>query len=161
MHIDRRKGLLTVVIGGLLLAATGCPGTLEDKDRFLADTDGAALDGGGDGADGPAADGATACGDVVARIFQPQCGSSGCHGAMAPQQALDLVSPGVAARVVGVTGKGCAGALADPSNPQASLLYSKLLARPPCGAQMPLAQPPLGSADVACILAWIAGQSAP
>lgn len=160
MRIDRGRALLTVVTGGLLLAAAGCPGTLDDKDRFLADVD-AAVDGADDATDALPGDGGTACGDVVARIFQPQCGSSGCHGTMAPQQALDLVSPGVAARVVGATGKGCAGTLADPSNPQASLLYSKLLSRPPCGAQMPLAQPPLGSADVACVLAWIAGQSAP
>ena len=36
--------------------------------------------------------------------------------------------------------------------------YTKLSSHPPCGAQMPLAQPPLGSADLACVLAWIAAQ---
>jgi len=138
----------------LLLASTGCPGTLTDKDRFLEDA----------GADivvpvdmaGEAGTGA--CGDIVARIFQPQCGNSGCHGALAPQEGLDLVSAGVAARVVGINGAECSGVLANPASPETSLLYTKLSSHPPCGAQMPLAANPLSSADVACVLAWIAAQ---
>ena len=131
-----------------LLALTGCPGTLHDKERFLTD---AAPSGDAD-ADDPGA-----CGDVVTRIFVPSCGGTGCHGAMAPQQGLDLVSAGVAARVVGVSGTGCAGTLAAPADPTSSLLYTKLSPNPGCGSQMPLARPALSDADAACILAWIAG----
>jgi len=133
----------------LLLAVAGCPGTLTDKERFL-------LDGGPDST--LPLDAGGSCGDVVSRIFQPQCGNSGCHGAMAPQQNLDLVSAGVAARVVGVSGTECSGVLANPASPETSLLYTKLSAHPPCGAQMPLAATPLSSADIACVLQWIANQ---
>jgi hypothetical protein len=105
--------------------------------------------------------GGDACGDVVARIFVPTCGGTGCHSASASQQGLDLVSPDVASRVVGVSAKVCLSTLADPQNPEASLMYQKLLPMPKCGAQMPLARPPLSSADTACVLAWIAAQQAP
>ena len=126
----------------------GCPGTLADKEAYEA-----ALDGGRK-VDG----GALPCDDVVARIFAPKCGGGGCHGANAPQQDLDLVSPGVAARVVDVAGKGCSALLADPANPTASLIYQKLSPNPPCGSPMPLARPPLSDAETACVLAWIAAQ---
>jgi hypothetical protein len=140
MPTDRSWWLASWVAAVALFAGAGCPGRLRDKDRFLMDA------------------GAGACGDVVANIFVPKCGSSICHGGTSPQQGLDLVSPGVAARVVGVTAKGCAVTLADPDNPAASFLYTKLAPEPACGAQMPLAQSPLGDAEVACVLEWIAGQ---
>ncbi|HEY0468177.1 MAG TPA: hypothetical protein VGC79_28455 [Polyangiaceae bacterium] len=152
-----------------LLLLTGCPGTLDDKERFLVDAGnaGSAASGssGGDaaatgkaGSDaGPDSD-AGPCGDVVERIFVPSCGGTGCHGATGPQQDLDLVSAGVAARVVGVQGIGCASTLADPANPEASLIYQKLSPTPPCGSPMPLARPALSEEDAACVLAWIAAQ---
>jgi hypothetical protein len=154
MRIERPRRWVAAAFGGLLLAAAGCPGTLTDKERFLNDagTDTAVpLDAAGETGTG-------ACGDVVMHIFQPQCGNSGCHGAVAPQQNLDLVSAGVAARVVGVSGTECSGVLANPASPETSLLYTKLSSHPPCGAQMPLAATALSSADMACVLAWIAAQ---
>ena len=48
--------------------------------------------------------------------------------------------------------------LADPDDPEASLLYTKLAPNPPCGSQMPLAAPPLSDAEAACVLEWIARQ---
>jgi len=147
MRTDLWRRVLPVAL--LLVATTGCPGTLTDKERFLVDS----------GTDTVPLDGTSgACGDVVTRIFQPQCGSSGCHGALAPQQNLDLVSAGVAARVVGVNGTECSGVLANPTSPETSLLYTKLSTHPPCGAQMPLAGTALSSADMACVLEWIAAQ---
>jgi hypothetical protein len=153
----------------VLLAAlgplAGCPGQLENKAEFEAYAaahgdagapDGLNVAGTSSGTAGTASTGA--CGDVVARIFTPSCGGTACHSAMAPQQDLDLVSPGVAARVVGVPAKVCLQTLADPKHPEQSLLYQKLAIKPPCGAQMPLARPPLSSGDVACVLGWIAAQ---
>ena len=110
------------------------------------------------GSDADAGSDLDPCGDVVTRIFVPSCGGTGCHDATGPQQDLDLVSPGVAARVVGVPGLGCASTLADPANPEASLLYQKLSPTPPCGSPMPLARPELSEEDAACVLAWIAAQ---
>lgn len=130
---------------GAALALLGCPGTLADKERFLSDA--AAIP-----------DDASACGDVVARILVPKCGGTGCHGALGPQQGLDLESPGVEARVVDIPATSCAATLAVPADPASSFLYTKLATKPPCGSQMPLARPPLSSEDAACLLAWIAGQ---
>ena len=145
MRTERRWWTWLAGMGLALLGATGCPGTLADKERFLVDA-------------GPAPDGADPCGDVPTRLFVPRCGGSGCHGATAPQQGLDLVSPDVAARVVGVPAISCTATLATPADPASSFLYTKLAVKPPCGAQMPLAQAPLSSDDVACILDWIAAQ---
>ena len=91
---------------------TGCPGKLDDKERFLVD---AALADGADAdavAPNDAGSNLGACGDVVARVFVPSCGGTGCHGVTASQDGLDLVSAGVAARVVGISAKECAATLA-------------------------------------------------
>jgi hypothetical protein len=159
-----RASWLTASLGVIGLLA-GCPGQLENKAEFdayaEAHGDAGAANGMNVAGTSPAAAGTssnTACGDVVTRIFAPSCGGTGCHSAMAPQQDLDLVSPGVAARVVGVPAKACLQTLADPAHPEQSLLYQKLAIKPPCGAQMPLARPALSSADVACVLGWIAAQ---
>jgi len=152
-----------VFCASLLVA---CPGTLEDKQRFLVDAGSAGKTGSaGNGAAGgelPSEAGTDAglgaCGDVVERIFVPSCGGTGCHDSNGPQQNLDLVSPGLAARVVGVPGIGCSTTLADPANPEASLIYQKLSPTPPCGSPMPLARPALSEEDAACVLAWIAAQ---
>lgn len=147
MRTERRIGTIAgPALLTLVLLATGCPGTLADKERFL--TDAAVVDTGG----------ADPCGDVPTRIFAAQCGGTGCHGPTAPQQGLDLESADVASRVVGVAATSCAATLADPANPTASFLYTKLAVKPPCGSQMPLARPPLSSADAACVLSWIAAQ---
>jgi len=151
-----------ITLAALLLA--GCPGTLEHKERFLVAVAGASNDSDGGavpveaGSDADTGSDLGPCGDVVTRIFVPSCGGTGCHDATGPQQDLDLVSPGVAARVVGVPGLGCASTLADPANPEASLLYQKLSPTPPCGSPMPLARPELSEEDAACVLAWIAAQ---
>ena len=151
MRIDaspwRSRLARRLAIGALTLLA-GCPGTLADKELYEAALDGSTR----------ADAGAGGCGDVVTRIFVPNCGGTACHGTNAPQQDLDLVSPGLASRVVGAAGKECSGMLADPADPEGSLIYLKILPNPPCGGQMPLARPPLGREDVACVRAWIAAQ---
>ncbi|MEP7052450.1 MAG: hypothetical protein ABJB12_18935 [Pseudomonadota bacterium] len=149
MRTDRAFALRTLTLGAALLLLAGCPGRLSDKERFLVDA--------GDW-DGDVDAGTDACGDVVRRIFIPSCGGTGCHSAMAPQQGLDLESPGVASRIVGVIAKGCPVKLADPANPNGSLMYQKLLPNPPCGSQMPLARAPLSDADAACVFNWIVAQ---
>jgi hypothetical protein len=161
MRIDRGRVAYFCAFAAALCFIVGCPGKLDDKQRFLdyvpeAGPDGQAPVEAGLGAAGGPADGT--CGDIVDRVFAPSCGDTGCHGAVAPQQGLDLVSADLASRVVGVSGKACVAVLADPANPEGSLLYSKLLPAPGCGAQMPLARPPISAEDAACVLAWIAAQ---
>jgi len=160
MRTERALGLASGLLPLLLLASAGCPGTLPDRERFLVDgkfvsgdlATPALDDGGADaGGTGP-------CGDVPTRVFIPSCGGSGCHGKTAPQQGLDLESAGVATRLLGKSGMECPAVLADPANPEGSLIYTKLLPSPSCGAQMPFARPPLPAADIACVKAWIAAQ---
>lgn len=148
MRIDRRV-LFAGALGLGLATLAGCPGTLEDKYLYedaLEDAGNVSTDAG-------------PCGNVITRIFVPSCGDTGCHGKSAPQEGLDLVSPGVASRVVGVMGKGCAVTLADPSAAEQSLIYTKIsTTTPSCGSAMPLARAPLSDDDVACVLAWIKAQ---
>lgn len=150
---------------GALAALSACPGELSNKAEFEAyeashgDAGAGTMSQAGTSSATAGSAGSGTCGDVVTRIFVPSCGGTGCHSAVAPQQGLDLVSPGVASRVVGVSAKQCLQMLVDPANPEQSVMYTKLLTRPDCGtAQMPLARPPLSSADVACVLGWIAAQ---
>jgi hypothetical protein len=156
-----------------LAALAGCPGELKNKEAFIAyaaEHEGAGAappsDAGAPGEMPTAGSASMAgsaatdpCGDVVQRIFVPTCGGTGCHSATGSQQGLDLVSDGVASRVVGVSGTTCLQTLADPRDPEGSLLYQKLLPMPGCGAQMPLARPPLSNTDVACVKSWIAAQA--
>jgi hypothetical protein len=152
---------LGATLAGALCLLAGCPGKLSNKaelDAYAAAQGDAGAPTAGTSSATAGTSGSGACGDVVTRIFAPSCGGTGCHSAMAPQQGLDLVSPDVRSRVVGVSAKVCLQVLADPQNPEQSLLYKKLLTKPPCGAQMPLARPALSGADAACVLAWIAAQ---
>jgi hypothetical protein len=148
-----------------LCLLAGCPGELANKAEFeayaAAHADAgapAAMNAAGTSSGMAGSAVSDACGDVVTRVLVPTCGGTGCHGAVGPQQDLDLVSPGVATRLVGVPAKQCLQVLVDPQNPEQSLVYQKLLPKPACGAQMPLARPPLSGADVACVLAWITAQ---
>ena len=124
--------------GGALLA--GCPGSLDDPDRFR--DGGATVD--------------AACFDPPVDLFPQRCGTSGCHNASMPAQGLDLVSADVASRLVGVMSTECAGVLADPNDARASMLVRKLGGDPPCGARMPLVGDKLGDEEIDCVVAWIA-----
>ena len=102
------------------MAMAGCPGSLDNKADFL--------DGGHTSASGSTGTGSVnPCGDVPADILAAKCGGSGCHGTKSPQNGLDLESPDVAPRVVGVAAKLCPGILAKPSDPESSVIYTKLL----------------------------------
>lgn len=137
-----RRTVLAAAIASLLaVALSGCPGHLDDPARFRADA------------------GPVGCPDVPTEIFQARCGSAGCHGPTQPAAGLDLASPDVAARVVGVGATGCPGyVLAVPENPPASLLVQKLGPEPPCGSRMPLGGT-LDDATIACVRDWIGEQT--
>lgn len=95
----------------LLLALAGCPGRLEDPDKFRS------------------------CQlDVEKDILVAKCGLAGCHAAMSPQNGLDLVSAGVAGRLATSTSM-CNG------KSQKAFMAEKLTAAPACGSQMPLGEP--------------------
>jgi hypothetical protein len=75
---------------------------------------------------------------------------------------LDLVSPNVASRLVGVKSGEPAMAnvppgtlLIDQANPKQSAIYTKVTANPPYGLQMPFIPPYLDDATQACLLKWV------
>jgi len=102
----------------------------------------------------------TACqGDTASiqkNILAPSCGASGCHGSD-PNSNVDLVSPGLEARLVGVPAAGCGGqTLVVAGNPGASYFFHKVSdATPACGKQMPFGSPALDSASIACLSLWV------
>jgi hypothetical protein len=129
----------------------GCPGTLEDPAAFL---DAARA---GDLAADASLSEAGNCPDVPRSVFIPSCTTVGCHDAQTKTQGLDLQSPGVASRLVGVPATEGPGLLIDPSAPSSSVLYLKLTPKPPFGARMPLVGR-LDDATIACVLAWVTAQ---
>lgn len=92
------------------------------------------------------------------KLFEHRCGGDICHSdGESTAAGLDLTSPGVEQRVSGAAGSGCVGVLADPANPEASLLYTKVLDEPTCGTRMPLTGEPLTEDELTCMRDWISG----
>jgi hypothetical protein len=94
--------------------------------------------------------------EAIGPYLDKKCANAGCHGAMMPAANLDLVSPGVEGRIADKSAM-CGGLLVNTNDPQASLVYTKLLDQPPCGGRMPFLQEALPSEEIDCILTWIEG----
>jgi hypothetical protein len=133
-----RTVLKRTAVLSFLAACVGCPANLEDPGRF--------------------SDAAGACPDVPQEVFVKVCSTPGCHSTVDKMLGLDLQSPGVASRLIGVRAVGGTGLLIDPSNPTTSVLYTKLTPNPPFGVRMPFTRPPLDDATIACVLQWITSQ---
>lgn len=92
-------------------------------------------------------------------ILADSCGRATCHDSTPQAQAgLDLVSPNVDSRVVGVSavGAGCeSDILVVAGDPDASYLLGKVLVTPGmCGLQMPLVGS-LSASEVDTLRQWI------
>jgi hypothetical protein len=147
LKTDRRIARLRAAVVGNALVCAGCAGTLDDPARFLTSDGGSAAD----------VD-AGSCPDIPSTVFSKTCATAGCHTTADLIQGLDLESPLVASRLVGICARG-GGLLVDPSNPAQSVLYLKLTIAPPFGSRMPLGKPPLDDATLACVLNWISAQT--
>jgi hypothetical protein len=88
-------------------------------------------------------------------LITARCGSSGCHGAPAVSNGLDLTSADLAQRLAGRRGSGACSTylLIDPATPSQSALYRKVTPDA-CGSRMPLGNT-LTDGEQACILRWI------
>ena len=138
-----KKILALLPIAVPFFTASGCAGTLDDEARFLVDA----------GVDAPPAMTAT-CGDVPTTILAATC-TPGCHDATTKYQNLDLASPGVASRLVGVHATEGAGYLIDTGNPANSAIYTKCTSTPPFGLRMPQGLTPLDDTKMSCLLSWV------
>jgi hypothetical protein len=123
------------LIAGLAVGLVACPGTL-DEGKFA---------------------GAGACTDPVKEIFTPTCAISGCHSTADSDSSgkLDLEAPNVADRLRGKKATGGAGSLIDLTNPEQSVLITKLKSPVPFGSRMPLGSPALDSVKQKCIHDWV------
>ena len=154
-----RRWIVSSACLALVAATAGCPTSLDDPGRFDGKGDASRADMVGDGLDGGGITRGVlgeggACPDVP-QFLAATCTASRCHSASDEAQGLDLQSPDVTSRLVSVMASEGPGLLVDPSAPSASVLYLKLTASPPFGAQMPLGQKPLPQATTACVLDWI------
>jgi hypothetical protein len=142
--------------------------------RFAATTIAAALllplaaIGCGSSSDTPADSGSTTCdlAGVQALFSAKSCTVSGCHASTQPAAGLDLMSAGLADRLldkspvagVGLQPSMCVGAnrnyLNGGSDPATGLLLDKVGTTPPCGARMPSGLPPLNNSQMACLRSW-------
>lgn len=131
-------GLVGLVGWGLV--AAGCPGTLEDPDRFK-----------------PVA---TTCAlqiDVETDLFAARCGTTNCHVAGPSASAgLDLASANPMARLKDLPELSCTQRpLVSSANPRASVLLDRLKGTPSCGARMPLTGEPFSQQEIDCVEVWI------
>jgi len=138
---EKKRLVFTLVALASAWLFAGCPGTLEDPDRFL---------------DGQIP---FTCPDLPGELFPKSCGGKICHEGSMAAAKLDLVSPGVVTRLVDQKGQACPGLLVDPNLPESSLLYQKLLPLPACGSPMPLGKPALTIDELQCVRDWISTQT--
>jgi hypothetical protein len=127
---NTRMRALTLILVGSTLAS--CAAGLENPERFAECNPGR-----------------------VEQIFMAKCGA--CHGAVEPDAFLDLVSPGVASRVIGIssTTEACEGRTIVETTEQPHLLLDKIGGQPSCGARMPLGLQALSATEVECVRRWI------
>jgi hypothetical protein len=92
------------------------------------------------------------CVNVPEGVLAPNCGTAGCHSPPAAAANLDLASPNLESRLVGVKDSRGERLLIDPIDPEESLLYERVL-----GSATP--RMPVGSVldepTTACLLTWI------
>ncbi len=140
-----------------LLAGAGCAGSLLDRAAF--DPDGGIAQSEPGAIEAGAADSAplNACPDIPT-LFIQSCGTAGCHDGTTKAEALDLASPNVASRLIGVLAVEANALLIDPNTPANSAVYRKLLAPPPFGARMPSATG-LDDATIQCVLTWVTSEA--
>jgi len=140
------------------LALYGCPGNIDDS---LAGTGGSGNTGGGGGS-------SSVC-DAPTMVLQSTdlqkgCGSAAsCHRATLKESGLDLVSPGVVARLLGkapdpTTSLSCMAStmqyLIPNTMPAQGLMIDKLNTTPTCGSAMPYPLGNLPSAQRTCLMEW-------
>lgn len=125
-----------------VVALVGCPGSLENPERFSQNATAARP---GAACDAP-------------KLIASKCGA--CHGGPKPLGGLALDTPAALDAMIDRAAIGGAGKLVDPNAPAASVLLTKLETPAPFGAPMP----PSGSlpdAERQCIVSWVNGKAAP
>jgi hypothetical protein len=108
----------------------------------------------GGGGDSPQAPAGCAPGLDALSILAAKCGT--CHGEVSPTKGLDLVTPGVAKRLVGIQSTCYSRAFLDLKAGPVSGYFLDKLEGPVenCGEIMPFAAPPLSADEKSCLVEW-------
>lgn len=144
-HSSPQPSLLraSALAAAMLVFASGCPGQIDNPGKFRDALSAASFE--------------CSLGIDVPMLLAERCSGDVCHSAETPAAGLDLTSPNLASRVVGVAASGCEGqVLVSPEGATRSLLFGKLGPNPACGSPMPLGGDPLSADEVECVGAWIA-----
>lgn len=119
------------------LAVTGCPGAIDDPDRF------------------PPPECFVRNYDAPRDLFAERCATAGCHVGSMPAAGLDLAAPGVVSRLLDTPSSQCPGTLVDTASVSRSLLLDKVRVVPTCGQSMPIGGPPLTEDELSCLRQWV------
>lgn len=136
------------------MVLSGCPGSI-DEEMFRASRESSTQ------TDATSEGGTSNCpSDVNATIIMAKCATAGCHSTMARAGSLDLESPNLGSRLIGVAATSAACAprmLVTVTNGTADgVLFGRLLENPPCGLRMPLGMPGLSANEIACLRSYVA-----
>jgi mono/diheme cytochrome c family protein len=157
-----RPGPLARLALACVLGASGCAGAIDDPAPFFAArSDGGQISGPDaswaalDGAPAAAADGSPAGSPLLLLpLVEERCAS--CHGA-AGAADLDLVSPGLRERLVGVAATTCDEKLLVGSASADGFFLEKLGAEPACGARMPIGSAAFSARELEAVRQWLSG----
>lgn len=126
----------------LALLAAGCAGGIDDPTPFIQARSAASST--GDAGSTPT------CPNVETDLLVARCGS--CHSATTKSGGLDLSSPSVSTRLVGIASTGCMGRmLVETADPSTGVLFEKLGSTPSCGSAMPPVGALLTAAELDCL----------
>jgi len=166
--------IVIIGLGSLSIVTSGCAGELTDAQKETREgglgTGGSGGSGGG-GAGGGGGSGGSAGSGVgnpevcmMAMTKEKSCNVVGCHAGNNPaakllltDEALRLAKDNFVDKPNNGNMPGCGAGvqkLIDKAQPEKSLMYTKLLAQPPCGERMPNGGS-LSDAQMSCVLAWI------
>lgn len=123
--------------GAAVLVTSGCPGTLENPERFDAGT------------------GPTGCPDIATVLIPQRCSISGCHNTMTAAGELDMEAPNLAERVVDVEAAGCDGLLVDSENLEESVMYKVVVQDGTTCLPMPQVGAALTADEAQCFLDFL------
>lgn len=155
-HTHRRWLALALVAAGGSAALLGCPGTLDDPQKYavIATCDAGSTCGSTTSTNTPML---VTTARVQAELFVGKCNS--CHGATSPLGELSLTGTaleleGRIVESVSVTAICRGSKLVVPGKPDRSLMYVKMTNTTTCGGVMPFGGQP-NAVDAALVRQWI------
>ena len=128
----------------VLLSLAGCPGRLEDPDRFVGNNPG----------DGSVTSCTIGVSNVEGQLLRARCATANCHDRAVHAGGLDMASPGLVDRQLNAQAMGCPGRVLVVPGAGEGYLLDKLRT-PQCGARMPLGSQAFTASEILCVQSWM------